>query len=120
MIVVGVVSFGFGCATRNTPGYYARVNQVLPWINDVIKNSNACPPIKVSTKGFERNSSRDSSITSSAPTTWSSVSDKVLVNFLKRSYIPFSIYIIIMYIPCLAFVTTDLYIASLQDSVLNE
>ena len=91
VVVIGVVSFGFGCASRNTPGYYARVNQVLPWINDVIKNSSACPPLKFTTTGFERNSSRDSSITSSAPPTWGSVSDKDLVNFWKRSFTTFSI-----------------------------
>ena len=93
MVVIGVVSFGFGCASRDTPGYYARVNQVLPWINDVIDNSSACPPLRVSTKGFERNSSKDSSITSSAPPTWGSVSDSDLVNFRKISFTTVLIFI---------------------------
>ena len=93
MVVIGIVSFGFGCASRNTPGYYARVNQVLPWINDVIGNSSACPPLKISTKGFERDSSRYSSITSSAPPNWGSVLDKIMVNFWKRSFTTVLIFI---------------------------
>ena len=32
--LVGVVSRGAGCASKDYPGIYARVTEVLPWIND--------------------------------------------------------------------------------------
>ena len=83
-VVIGVVSFGFGCASPNTPGYYARVNQVLPWITDVINNSDKCPPPKTSTTSFKDKSSTQSSISSSASPTLDSVFGKLLTNSLKN------------------------------------
>ena len=83
-VVIGVVSFGFGCASQNTPGYYARVNQVIPWITDVIKNSDKCPLIKTSTESFKRTSSRHSSISSSASPTLNTVSSTLLNNSFKK------------------------------------
>lgn len=34
--VVGVVSAGIGCALRDLPGIYTRVNAYVPWINKYI------------------------------------------------------------------------------------
>ena len=38
-VLIGVVSYGSGCA-HNTPGVYARVQGFLPWIKSIIADGN--------------------------------------------------------------------------------
>ena len=41
-VVAGIVSWGFNCATPGKPGFYSRVNQVLPWIKETIQKKSKC------------------------------------------------------------------------------
>jgi secreted trypsin-like serine protease len=34
--VVGIVSFGLGCAKPDTPAVYTRVSKYVPWIESVV------------------------------------------------------------------------------------
>ena len=41
--VVGIVSYGYGCATPDVPGYYANVNKQLNWLKQVLsKDTTTC------------------------------------------------------------------------------
>ena len=65
-MIIGIVSFGFACASPDKPGYYSRVNQVLPWINDVIRKNSTCPPKDRNPDGKDEHQ-QNSNIISSYP-----------------------------------------------------
>lgn len=37
-VCVGIVSYGLGCATKDTPGVYEKTSSLMPWIKDVTQN----------------------------------------------------------------------------------
>lgn len=38
----GVISFGIGCGTENSPGIYSRLTTFLPWVREIIADAAVC------------------------------------------------------------------------------
>lgn len=46
--MIGIVSYGVGCATKGVPGLYTRVSAYVDWIEDITKNEGkASVPFKL-------------------------------------------------------------------------
>lgn len=35
-VIVGITSFGLGCARKNTPGIYTKISHFIDWIEKIV------------------------------------------------------------------------------------
>ena len=69
MSLVGVVSWGFGCAGEDALGIYAKVSHFTNWLHEQMPDLNTCPP-KYSSGSSTPTPSPSSSSSSSGCTDW--------------------------------------------------
>ena len=74
--LVGVVSWGFGCADADSLGIYAEVSHFTGWLQQVMPDLNTCPPMtSVSTTSTVSQASSTTTTIASTNTTTASTSN---------------------------------------------
>lgn len=67
-VVIGIVSYGIGCATEAVPGLYTRTSAYTNWLKDIMKHGKeASVPFKLMEAAQTPASEPSSSSTTKAP-----------------------------------------------------